>query len=1713
MKTNYPKGSTNKFDFSAASMKKMFGMRWPAVAMAIPAAAADLFSMIYLIIKGGGMNFVFPMILFILTIGFAVVSAFTDYRFKYSVLPITLYILLSAATLVLFMYLTVSNVDVTMTTLGYIVLILSHLLLYVTTVVLVFKSNTRTGAARLAAVIGVLLTTVISAATVSFSAVFGFFGQGIGIFDEEMVLVYNYDMESDSYSVSDVLYGRGNRIEVPTSFNGKPVSSIGCEIFTKSAIKEIVITSSETLKISDLGVLDAPFSLSARIVVPPEQVDAYREQFFDYAVLTGGSEMALELCNSVDFDSEKTELVAVRFAYDKEDFNSLAKSVLAPTFFVRRGQTFSFRSEDVSKAPYFAYISPETTEELAKAYTEGGGYFLISPKLADGTPLEGSVIKETTEPIKLSYERVFLINLQDGNDEKYETPEEFKKTEALGKSFGGKFVIASELDSYISSLPTRKGFTVNYSIPGGKTYSASEITPELLASHLSGGAATLTPVWAVKAPKLLSFSADRKSYVYGDAELNLSGVAECDLKLKYVVMKESEEVSVSDSASYKIANPIPKDSGRYTLYVQVYDDSTSLSARSSELSVNVSVAKKDITLNWTLPDGETYNAQTHAISLSSNAGDAVLGDDISVKLDVSYGGSSIGGLPTDAGKYTANASFTNPKMAELYSISNPSPSFTIKKAAASIIWSSDTFEYDREAHSPTVTVTGVGGVNLETNMLSSPEKNAGRYTATFGFSQPISERNYSCTSYSKSYVINPKPIVASWDSTSFVYNAVNQHPKVSSFAGVCAGDEILTDGQVLYNGKYSNVGTGYSVTASLTNDITNYVISNPRCEFSITKKDLSITSADISFVYNAAACSDYQIGVAGLAGNDTLADVLSLSYGEAEGKSNAGTYAIKLSVKSEGAKYGNYNVILDQTERSLTIQKKSIVLGAKAVGKTYDGRVFDSASFVVSDTQNALAGNDKISDIVLTFSFGTAQTAINCGDYAIELSIVGEGEKYNNYNVTLEGATLKITKRQIKVTADNKTAVYSGATYSGGFTVTVDNLAETDVQSDVFKSFSFGDAETAINAGEHNISPTPTEYGTKYDNYYVSEYKLGTLTISKRALTVTANNKSKTYDGYTFADGFTVSFENLAAGDAQNEVVEAISYSANAMTAINAGSYKITPQAATLGIKAANYDISFVDGTLTISKKFLSVTADSKNKTYDGNVFSDFTVTVSGLAETDVIDQVIPAFSFGEAEGKASAGVYTILPAAKTTSGAKYKNYEISFASGTLNIAKRVIVISADAKAKTYDGHLFSGFTVTADNLAPTDNINEIALFSFGEAASAINAGSYSITPTVKTEGAKYGNYTVSSISSAILTVNKKALTVSAVNKTKTYDGTAFTAFEVKASGLAGTDNLAEVLSGFSYGEAEGKINAGSYAISLSAANEEEKYENYEISFSGGQLTISKRALSITVNDASKVYDGLIYGGEFTVRAAGLASGDYLSEVVSGFSYEGAESAVNVGAYPIRAVWSTEGVKYGNYSIESVPGTLTISKRSITVKAEGKTKTYDGKVFSAFSVTADNLAAGDTVSDVISELSFGEAESAYNAGTYTISPAMKTAGAKLGNYSVSYESAILKIEKRALTVSVADKTVESGAIVDFAVTATGLAEGDTLSEVIKVLSYGEAENATAIGEYGITLSAKEEGAKYKNYEISYVGGTLTVTEPRDDGAGGSDPNTSQGENT
>ncbi|MBM4444911.1 MAG: Ig-like domain repeat protein, partial [Chloroflexi bacterium] len=861
------------------------------------------------------------------------------------------------------------------------------------------------------------------------------------------------------------------------------------------------------------------------------------------------------------------------------------------------------------------------------------------------------------------------------------------------------------------------------------------------------------------------------------------------------------------------------------------------------------------------------------------------------------------------------------------------------------------------------------------------------------------------------------------------------------------------------------VGTGLS----------NYNISYVNGTLTVNTKALTITANNRSKTYgDTVTFAGTEFTAVGLVNADTVTSVTLVSAGSGAGATVSGSpYAITPSA-AVGTGLSNYNI--SYVNGSLTVNLKALTVTANNRSKTYG----DTVTFAGTEfTAVGLVNADTVTSVTLVSAGSGAGATVSGSPYAITPSAaVGTG--LSNYNISYVNGTLTVNTKALTITANNRSKTYGDTVTFAGTEFVATGLVNGDTVTSVTLTSSGTAAGAAV--GTYNIVPSAA-VGTGLSNYNIS-YVNGSLTVNLKALTVTANNRSKTYgDTVTFA-GTEFTAVGLVNADTVTSVT-LVSAGSGAGATVSGSPYAITPSAA-VGTGLSNYNISYVNGTLTVNPKALDITANDLSKTVgDTLTFSGTEFSAPGLVNSDTVDGVTLTSS-GAAAG-AAVGTYDIVASAAIGTG--LSNYNISYVNGSLTVNLRTLTITANDRSKTYgDTVTFAGTEFTIVGLIDGDTVTGVTLTSAGSGASA-TVGSYSIIPSAAV-GNGLSNYNISYVNGN-LTVNPKALTITANDRGKTYGDTLiFAGTEFVATGLVNGDTVTSVTL-VSAGVAGGATVSGSpYAMTPGAAVGT-GMANYNISYVDGTLTVVPKALTITANSRVKTYgDTLTFAGtEFST--SGLLNADTVTSVT--LTSSGAAAGAQLGTYDI-VPGAAVGVGLPNYTVTYFNGTVTVGPKALTITANDLGKTYgDTFAFDGTEFLAIGLVNPDTVTSITLTSTGAGATAA--AGAHAIVPSVAT-GTGLSNYSISYVEGTLTVSPKVLTITANSQTKTYGDTAAFAgteFTAAGLVNADAITGVT-LSSTGAGATAPA-GTHAVIPSAAV-GTRLSNYDISYVGGTLTVN-PKD----------------
>ena len=549
--------------------------------------------------------------------------------------------------------------------------------------------------------------------------------------------------------------------------------------------------------------------------------------------------------------------------------------------------------------------------------------------------------------------------------------------------------------------------------------------------------------------------------------------------------------------------------------------------------------------------------------------------------------------------------------------------------------------------------------------------------------------------------------------------------------------------------------------------------------------------------------------------------------------------------------------------------------------------------------------------------------------------------------------SLTVGKRNVTLTSATDSKAYDGETLTNGeVTVTGDGWAE-----DEGATYDVTGSQNVVGSSPNSFTYALND-GTKADNYTITRTE-GNLTVTNRdakyEISPQANSGAFKYDGT----------EKTVSGFVTDTfTVEGNTYTVSGLTATatgtDAGTYTVNVTG-TAAVKDSDgidvtgqFSVTPQTGTLTISKREVTLTSATDAKEYDGAALTNNEVTVTG-----------DGFAEGEGATCDVTGTRTLVGTSDNTftytlkDNTKADNYTITTNNGTLTVNNRntrySVTLTANSGEFKYDGteKTVTGWTIdgTAGGSFTAENGLTYTVSGMEAGLTRTDAGSYDVTvngtPVVKdADGNDVTAQFAVSVEKGALTISRRSVTLTSATDSKAYDGAALTndAVNVTGDGWANGEGATYAVTG-SQTLPGVSVNAFTYAL-----NEGTKAENYTVAKTEGSLTVTDR----TDSGADRKY-------EITVKArSGTAAYDGTAHTVSGFetlaftvngvSYtvsglEATATGTDAGTYPVN-VTGTAVVKddhdhdlTAQFIVNTVNGSLTVSKADITpaVTIEGWT--------------------------------------------------------------------------------------------------------------------------------------------------------------------------------
>ena len=498
----------------------------------------------------------------------------------------------------------------------------------------------------------------------------------------------------------------------------------------------------------------------------------------------------------------------------------------------------------------------------------------------------------------------------------------------------------------------------------------------------------------------------------------------------------------------------------------------------------------------------------------------------------------------------------------------------------------------------------------------------------------------------------------------------------------------------------------------------------------VDRAPLSITPPNVTIAYGDAVPTSVEPVITGFVAGDDEASldgpVTCAPYGPFPGVS---TY----SINCQHGGHPGYKITPGSS--ILTIAPAPLTIGAPDVTLARG----DSLPATFTPTYSGFAPGESVSSLTTAPTCTLTTVVGGVGTYPIACS----GAVGPNYAFTYTPGALTVTGAPLTVTAPAASFVY-GESVPSSFTPEYSGFLPGESVSSLETPGTCAPTTAVGGVGTYTIACSGAA-----DPGYTFTYTDSALTITPAELTVTAPTVSLVYGASVPATFAPAEYTGFVALDSASSLTTPATCTPTTPVA-GVGTYVI----ACAGAVGADYDMTYVDGSLDITPAAATVTAPTRSVTY-------------GPAATSVsLDPSVDGLVNGDTQSTAGLASVSCSTTAVVTPGSSYPagsfpiactgpaatdNYTVTYLPATLTVGPAPLTITADPKSKSY-GQPNPTFTVTYDGLVNHDLPAALAgTLAFSTVAGGTSGvGSYVVTPS----GLSSPNYTIGYVAGT-LTVTK----------------------------------------------------------------------------------------------------------------------------------------------------------------------------------------------------------------------------------------------------------------------------------------------------------------------------------------------------------------------
>jgi uncharacterized repeat protein (TIGR02543 family) len=1015
---------------------------------------------------------------------------------------------------------------------------------------------------------------------------------------------------------------------------------------------------------------------------------------------------------------------------------------------------------------------------------------------------------------------------------------------------------------------------------------------------------------------------------------------------------------------------------------------------------------------------------------------------------VTVTGYTVSGSGTNAGTYTTSVTLGTVKIMSgatdvtyQYDVSTINGLLTITPATMTANSDGYTGTYDGSAHGITVDPT-VSGSTVKYSLSNST--NPADYTLTSSPTETdatagttvyfvVTNPNYNPVFGSEQIVINKRVVALTTSDASQMYNG---NPLTSpAWSYNSTGNQGFVEGQgfatATADGTITNVGTTdntFSYTLTPATSASNYTINVTEGKLTVTPSNaLTVDATDVTQKYDGTAY--------GVSANANVPTGTTIRYSETF-STNPADYTLTTSPTATHvddsktfyfvATNANYAPAFGNADVKIT--PRAITLTAGTQSRDYDGTALTDAT--VTQTGDGFLGSEGFA-VAPT----TSGSITNVGSVAnnVVAGTLNAATDADDYTITPVSGTLTVTPRTLTVQADDQQIAYpasrpanSALTYtlvsgslSGETPAYMGALGYDAAKLPASQPYTPGTYTAAIIDGTLAL----TNSGAFKASNYTLTVLPGTLEVVNGGFTVDLTGGSWTYDG----DPHGPTLTGTNSGDTIEYFVPngTGGWTSTGTTPPTVTNVSDGPLTVKVVVTRPGYDPAEDTTTLAITPADTTANSDGYTGTYDGSAH--------GITVTPTVAGSVVKYSLTNSTNPADYTLTTSPTATNATTGTTVyfvvtnPNYNPVFGNEVVTINKRIVALTTSDASQMYNG---SALTNPAWSYNTTGNDGFVAGQGFATATAngtitnvgtADNTFSYTLTPATSAS-----NYTINVTEGKLTVTASNALTVNATDVSHKYDGTAY---GVSASANVPSGTTIRYSETYSSDPADYTLTTSptathvddSKTVYFVATN-----ANYAPAFGNAKVTITPREITLTAGTQSRDYNGnALTDATVTQTGDGFlgSEGFAVAPTTSG-------TITNVGSINNLVVAGTlnAATDPNDYTITPVSGTLTVTARELTVRADDQQIAYPADRPANASLTyklVSGSVSGETPA-YMGALGYDAAKlpasQPYTPGTYTAAIvdgtlALTNSGDfKASNYSLTVLPGTLEVVNGGFTV-------------------------------------------------------------------------------------------------